>query len=63
LVGDGADHNENGAVEEADAVWMQALAHEWRDELSDPREDIYTLEDGEALDAKRDAPGLEIRVF
>ena len=38
---------------EADAVWMRALAHEWREELLDPREDIYTLEDGEPIDAAR----------
>ena len=42
---------------------MQALAHEWRDELNDPCEDVYTLEDGEPLKTKLDAPGLEIRVF
>ncbi len=38
---------------EADAVWMQALAREWREELADPREDVYTLEDGEPIDAAR----------
>ncbi len=38
---------------EADAVWMQAIAHEWREELADPREDIYTLEDGEPIHAER----------
>jgi hypothetical protein len=38
---------------EADTVWMQAIAHQWREELADPREDIYTLEDGEPIHAKR----------
>lgn len=38
---------------EADAAWMQAVAHQWREELADPREDIYTLEDGEPIHAKR----------
>ena len=38
---------------EADAVWMQAIAREWQAELADPREDIYTLEDGEPIDAAR----------
>ena len=27
--------------------WMQFIAENWYGELSDPREDIYTLEDGE----------------
>ncbi len=38
---------------EVDAVWMQAISREWREELADPREDIYTLEDGEPIDAAR----------
>ena len=33
--------------------WMQGIAHEWAAELSDPREDIYTLEDGKPVDAPR----------
>ena len=41
------------ATEEFDSVWMQALSREWREELADPREDIYTLEDGEPVDAAR----------
>ena len=38
---------------ELEAVWMRAIAHEWREDLADPREDIYTLEDGEPIDAVR----------
>ncbi len=34
-------------------AWMQAIAHAWREELSDPRDDIYTLEDGEPVDGSR----------
>ncbi|HVS40209.1 MAG TPA: hypothetical protein VMS17_31920 [Gemmataceae bacterium] len=26
--------------------WMQFIAYCWRESLNDPREDIYTLEDG-----------------
>jgi hypothetical protein len=26
--------------------WMMGIAREWESELSDPREDIYTLADG-----------------
>jgi hypothetical protein len=32
--------------EEADA-WTAGIAQEWADELSDPRQDIYSLADGE----------------
>jgi len=38
---------------ELDTVWMQAIAREWREELADSREDIYTLEDGEPIHAAR----------
>ena len=34
-------------------VWMQGVAREWRDELTDSREDIYTLADGEPVDGSR----------
>jgi hypothetical protein len=33
--------------------WMRALAQEWQDELADERQDIYSLEDGEPVDATR----------
>lgn len=32
--------------DEAGAAWTQGIAREWAAELSDPREDLYTLEDG-----------------
>jgi hypothetical protein len=35
--------------EEADA-WTAGIAHEWADDLSDPRQDIYTMADGERVD-------------
>ncbi|HEY5871331.1 MAG TPA: hypothetical protein VI542_38135 [Candidatus Tectomicrobia bacterium] len=38
-------------ADEADGVWMQGLAREWAAALHDPREDIYTLEDGKPIDA------------
>ena len=40
-------------VSEEDAAghgWSEGVAREWSDELSDPRQDIYTLEDGESVD-------------
>lgn len=37
--------------EDADAAWMRGVAHEWRADLADPREDIYTLDDGEPIHA------------
>ena len=39
--------------DEAGVAWMQGIAREWAAELSDPREDIYTLEDGTPVDAAR----------
>lgn len=33
--------------------WDRFVSCAWHDELFDPREDIYTLEDGEPLDAPR----------
>jgi len=35
--------------DDAGQAWMAGIAREWADELGDPREDIYTLADGEAL--------------
>jgi hypothetical protein len=40
-------------AEDVGEAWMQGIAREWAAELSDPREDIYTLEDGKPLDAAR----------
>jgi hypothetical protein len=37
----------------AGLAWEQGIAREWATELADPREDIYTLEDGEPTDAAR----------
>lgn len=39
--------------DEAGGAWMQGIAREWAAELRDPREDIYTLEDGKSIDAAR----------
>ena len=39
--------------DDAGLVWAQGIAREWSAELADPREDIYTLEDGEPADAAR----------
>ena len=39
--------------EDAGAVWIQGIAREWATELSDPREDLYTLTDGTPVDAAR----------
>ena len=42
-------------AEEDDAgkFWSQGIAREWAAELADEREDIYTLEDGEPINAAR----------
>ena len=39
--------------DEAGVAWMQGIGREWAAELSDPREDIYTLEDGDPVSAAR----------
>ena len=39
--------------DESVAVWAQGLAREWADELSDSRQDLYTLADGQPVDAAR----------
>jgi hypothetical protein len=35
--------------DEAGDTWAAGMAREWEDELSDPRQDIYTLADGEPI--------------
>ncbi|NIR52444.1 hypothetical protein GWO43_27840 [candidate division KSB1 bacterium] len=35
--------------DEAGAKWMEGISREWATELEDPREDIYTLENGEPV--------------
>jgi hypothetical protein len=39
--------------DEAGVYWMQGIAKEWAAELSDPREDIYTVGDGQPVNATR----------
>jgi hypothetical protein len=39
--------------DEVGAAWLQGIAKEWATELSDPLEDIYTLDDGQPIDATR----------
>ena len=39
--------------DEAGALWADGVASEWSAELSDSREDIYTLVDGQPVNATR----------
>ena len=39
--------------DEAAGFWEWGVAREWAAELADEREDIYTLADGEPVQAKR----------
>ena len=39
--------------DEFSETWMKFVCKEWAAELADPREDIYTLEDGEPIDGHR----------
>ena len=34
-------------------AWAHGVAKEWAHELQDPRQDIYTLEDGQPVNASR----------
>jgi hypothetical protein len=40
----------NAQEDDAGAAWMTGISHQWADELGDPRQDIYTLADGDAVD-------------
>jgi hypothetical protein len=42
----------SGEEDDAGREWAAGIAREWMAELSDPREDIYTLEDGEPIEVK-----------
>jgi hypothetical protein len=37
--------------DEAGTLWPNGIAREWSSELSDPREDLYTLDDGRPVNA------------
>lgn len=39
--------------DEAGGIWARGIAAEWSAELQDPREDIYTLDDGQPVNAPR----------
>ena len=39
--------------DEAGTAWANGIAREWADELSDSSQDIYTLADGQSIDAAR----------
>jgi hypothetical protein len=47
------DHAKPTTDDGADTAWTEGVAREWEAELSDPREDIYTMEDGEPVDDPR----------
>ena len=39
--------------DEAGGAWTQGIGRAWKDELGDARQDIYTLNDGQPLNAAR----------
>jgi hypothetical protein len=39
--------------DEGGGAWGRGVAKEWADELEDTRQDIYTLEDGQPVNAPR----------
>ena len=42
--------------DDAGIAWSQGVAREWLDELQDPRQDVYTLDDGQAVNAPVSEP-------
>jgi hypothetical protein len=42
--------------DEAGARWAEGVAREWAAELTDPREDIYSFEDGEPVQQAKPHP-------
>ena len=41
------------SIDEADPAWAEGVAREWTEELANPAEEIYTLDDGEPVDGPR----------
>jgi hypothetical protein len=39
--------------DDADPQWALGVAREWREDLADTRQDIYTLADGDPVDEAR----------
>ena len=39
--------------DEGGLAWAPAVSPQWSDDLGDPRQDIYTLEDGQPVNASR----------
>ena len=39
--------------DDAGSAWVKGIATQWADDLQDSRQDIYTLEDGQSIDAAR----------
>jgi hypothetical protein len=52
IVVDG-DDNPASATSDPDNLWETAVTSNWADELSDTRQDIYSISDGEPLDGAR----------
>jgi hypothetical protein len=40
---------DDAAVDLSDQEWSDGIACEWQEDLADPRQDIYTLADGEPV--------------
>jgi hypothetical protein len=39
--------------DEAGSAWAQSVGKEWAEELQDARQDLYTLDDGQPVNAPR----------
>ncbi|HTQ40239.1 MAG TPA: hypothetical protein VMJ32_14525 [Pirellulales bacterium] len=40
-----------GEQDDGEQAWMAGIANQWTEELSDSRQDIYTLDDGAPVNA------------
>jgi hypothetical protein len=45
--------SESRSEDDAGTAWEAGVAREWAQELTDPRQDIYTINDGEPIDGSR----------
>src|ERR1051326_3540136 len=61
---DQMDQDAGAGEDEAGRAWTNGIAREWADELEDPRQEIYTIEDGTDLSKTSSSinPAAEVAV-
>jgi hypothetical protein len=48
-----SDEADVAGEDEAGRAWVSGVSREWGEDLADPRQDIYNLIDGDAVDTAR----------